>query len=114
MAPPDRGELGLLTEGLPHPQAQGGDALLPVALGAVAVHGGQKNPVGDRAQQFGLAAEVPVEAGGIGPEGRGELAHAERLGVARAQQIRRRIQDLLGRPTPSPSHPAPLVGSQSN
>ncbi|MET8389924.1 hypothetical protein ABZV14_43795 [Streptosporangium canum] len=31
----------------------------------VAVHGGQKDPVGDRAQQFGLAAEVPVEAAGL-------------------------------------------------
>lgn len=102
--PPDRGELRLLPEGLPQTQGHGGEALLPVALGPVAVHGGQQDPVGDRAQQFGLVAEVPVEAGGVGPQRRGELAHAERLGVAREQQLRRGVQDLLGRPAPSACH----------
>lgn len=114
VAPPDRGELGLLAEGLAQAPGQGGDALLPVALGAVAVHGGQQDPVGDRAQQFGLVAEVPVEAGGVGPERGGELAHAEGLGVARAQQCYRRVEDLLGRPSPAASHLAPLVRTQPN
>ncbi|GAA2532375.1 hypothetical protein GCM10010295_13190 [Streptomyces intermedius] len=45
---PDGGQLGVASERLADPQGHGRDALLPVALGAVAVHGGQEDPVGDR------------------------------------------------------------------
>src|SRR3954463_5140766 len=99
----------MLAEGLPQAQRRGGEALLPVALGVIAVHGGHEDPVGDRAQQFGLVPEVPVQAGRIGPERRRELAHAERLRVTGAQELRRRVQDFFGRPTPSAGHLAPLV-----
>ncbi len=49
VAAPHRGELRLPGDGVPDAQGEGGEAVAPVAFGAVALHGGEEGPVGDGA-----------------------------------------------------------------
>ncbi len=60
---PHRGELRLPGEGVPDAQGEGGEAITPAALGAVALHGGEQGAVGDGAQQaFPALAETGPES----------------------------------------------------
>lgn len=49
VAAPHRGELRLPGEDVPDAQGEDGEAVAPVALGAVALHGGEEGAVGDGA-----------------------------------------------------------------